>query len=216
MGPASMSASMRAHLSTPVVRKNSIRPVPAPANIRDVSRPAPSGRTRLLLHPDDAGISRLGVAPLLRADPERPGPTPCAGVPHCNGSPTLSKSIASVILIAESANPNIRGGSRQSGVRISRWPLSSTALDDGGAERRLHVTHPFHPLCGREFEVVTYRKNWGDERVYVRGPDDRLLSLPVAWTDMGVASPFVMIAAGRSLFRFEDLLELSRLLEQLG
>jgi hypothetical protein len=70
-------------------------------------------------------------------------------------------------------------------------------------------------LCGREFEVVTYRKNWGDERVYVRGPDDVLLSLPVVWTDMGVPSPFVMVAAGRSLFRFDELLELSRLLEQL-
>jgi Family of unknown function (DUF5372) len=80
----------------------------------------------------------------------------------------------------------------------------------------LRVTHPFHPLCGSKFEVVTYRKNWGDERVYVRGPGDRLLSLPVAWTDMAEISAFVMIAAGRSLFRFEELLELSRLLEQLG
>jgi hypothetical protein len=80
----------------------------------------------------------------------------------------------------------------------------------------LHITHPFHPLCGREFEAVTYRKNWGDERVYVRGPDDQLRSLPVAWTDRGMPSPFVVIAAGRSQFRFEDLLELSRLLEQLG
>jgi Family of unknown function (DUF5372) len=71
-------------------------------------------------------------------------------------------------------------------------------------------------LCGREFEVVTYRKNWGDERVYVRASDDQLLSLPVAWTSIGVASPFVVIAAGRSLFRFEDLLELNRLLERLG
>jgi hypothetical protein len=80
----------------------------------------------------------------------------------------------------------------------------------------LHVTHPFHPLFGREFEIVTYRQNWGDERVYVRGPGDELMSLPVAWTDMGVVCPFVMVGAGRSLFRFEDLLALSHLLEQLG
>jgi hypothetical protein len=33
----------------------------------------------------------------------------------------------------------------------------------------------------------------------------------VAWTDMAEISAFVMIAAGRSLFRFEELLELSRL-----
>jgi hypothetical protein len=80
----------------------------------------------------------------------------------------------------------------------------------------LRVTHPFHPLCGCSFEIVTYRRNWGDERVYVHGPGDRLLSLPVAWTDQGEASAFVMVAAGRSRFRFEELLELSHLLEQLG
>jgi hypothetical protein len=32
---------------------------------------------------------------------------------------------------------------------------------------------------------------------------------------MGVLPPFVVISAGRSPFQFEDLLELSRLLEQL-
>jgi hypothetical protein len=33
---------------------------------------------------------------------------------------------------------------------------------------------------------------------------------------MAEVSTFVMVAAGRSRFRFEELLELSRLLEQLG
>jgi hypothetical protein len=73
----------------------------------------------------------------------------------------------------------------------------------------------FHPQFGREFDIVTYRQNWGDERVYVRGPGDQLVSLPIAWTSMAVAPPFVVISAGRSLFQFEDLLELSRLLGQL-
>jgi len=95
------------------------------------------------------------------------------------------------------------------------WPLSSTAPDSNGAARRLRITHPFHPLCGREFEIVTYRMNWGDERVYVRAQDDELLSLPITWTTLGESSPFVEIAAGRSLFRFEELLELSQLLAQL-
>jgi len=79
----------------------------------------------------------------------------------------------------------------------------------------LRVTHSFHPQFGREFDIVAYRQNWGDERVYVRGPRDQLVSLPIAWTSMGAPSPFVVISAGRSLFQFEDLLELSRLLEQL-
>ena len=32
-------------------------------------------------------------------------------------------------------------------VHIQRWPLSSTALDDDGAARRLHIAHPFHPCA---------------------------------------------------------------------
>jgi hypothetical protein len=42
-----------------------------------------------------------------------------------------------------------------------------------------------------------------------------LLSLPVAWTDIGESAAFVVVAAGRAVFGFEELLELSRLLEQL-
>ena len=93
--------------------------------------------------------------------------------------------------------------------------MSSTAPNDNGAPRRLRVTHPFHPLRGRSFQIVTYRRNWGDKRVYVRGPGGRLLSLPVAWTDIGESSAFVVVAAGRAVFGFEELLELSRLSEQL-
>ena len=36
-------------------------------------------------------------------------------------------------------------------------------------------------------------------------------SLPTSWTDAGTADPFVAIAAGRSLFRVADLIELARL-----
>ena len=95
------------------------------------------------------------------------------------------------------------------------WPSSSTTPDDNAPVGRLRITHLFHPQYGHEFDIVTFRQNWGDARVYVRGPRDELLSLPIAWTTMGVPAPFVVISAGRSLFQFEDLLELSRLLEQL-
>ena len=36
------------------------------------------------------------------------------------------------------------------------------------------VTHPFHPWKGREFTLVSYRKNWGEERVWQRAGGDRL------------------------------------------
>jgi hypothetical protein len=40
-------------------------------------------------------------------------------------------------------------------------------------------------------------------------------SLPRAWTDAGDVDPFIALAAGRSTFRVEDLLELAELLDGL-
>jgi len=40
---------------------------------------------------------------------------------------------------------------------------------------------------------------------------DRICEIPLSWTSLAVEDPFVMVAAGRSWFRFEDLLELARI-----
>jgi hypothetical protein len=77
------------------------------------------------------------------------------------------------------------------------------------------VTHPFHPLCGREFELVTYRQNWGEDRVYFHDDQGRLKSLSARWTSIGPDDPFKVISAGRSVFRTSDLLELVDLLAKL-
>ena len=39
------------------------------------------------------------------------------------------------------------------------------------------MTHPFHPLAGRELEFVKRRRNYGDDLVYVYGVDGELLPL---------------------------------------
>lgn len=77
------------------------------------------------------------------------------------------------------------------------------------------MTHPFHPLCGREFEFVRQRKNWGEDRVWFYDDQGALHGLPAAWTDRAPADPFVVIAAGRSPFRVRDLLALAELLDRL-
>jgi hypothetical protein len=38
---------------------------------------------------------------------------------------------------------------------------------------------------------------------------------PRAWTDVGSADPFVALAGGRAVMRFEDLLRLVKLVEEL-
>jgi hypothetical protein len=79
----------------------------------------------------------------------------------------------------------------------------------------VRVTHPFHPLCGREFEFVARRNNWGEDRVCFHDERGELKSLPAAWTDVVEPDPFVVVAAGRSPFRVEDLLALADLLASL-
>ena len=62
---------------------------------------------------------------------------------------------------------------------------------------------------------MTYRHNWGENRVYFHDEHGRLVSLPAAWTSVFSPDPFVVLSAGRSAFRVQDLLELARLLNSL-
>jgi hypothetical protein len=77
------------------------------------------------------------------------------------------------------------------------------------------VTHPFHPLHGQTFELLTYRFNWGEDRVMYVGPNGRTRSLPVRWTSVAPDDPFVAVAAGRAPFRLEDLLALMALVRDI-
>lgn len=79
----------------------------------------------------------------------------------------------------------------------------------------MRVTHPFHPLSGREFDLAFRRKAWGEDRVFFFDADGNVAGLPAGWTDVGPADPFVVVAAGRSPLRVGELLELARLLEGL-
>ena len=79
--------------------------------------------------------------------------------------------------------------------------------------KHFRVTHPLHPLFGREFELIEYHKTWGEDRVTFRDAEGRLLSIVASCTDVGGIDPFVEIAAGRSFFRYEDLVRLADLLE---
>jgi hypothetical protein len=80
----------------------------------------------------------------------------------------------------------------------------------------VRVTHPFHPLAGREFLFIALRQTWGEDRVFFYGENGTVCSLPAGWTDALPADVFVTVAAGRSAFRVADLVALSELLTGLG
>ena len=87
-----------------------------------------------------------------------------------------------------------------------------TAANPADAAQVVQITHPFHPWFGRSFEVVTTQSAWGEDRVFVQ-EKGRLCGLPVSWTDAAPADPFVVVAAFRSLWRTEDLVRLTELVQ---
>jgi hypothetical protein len=87
---------------------------------------------------------------------------------------------------------------------------------DLSALPRVRVTHPFHPLAGRELEFVKRRHNWRADRVYVRDDGGALVSLPAAWTDAVAEDPFVVVASGRAPFHLAGLVAVSELVASLA
>jgi len=63
--------------------------------------------------------------------------------------------------------------------------------------------------------LVSYRKNWGEDRVFFDLGGNRLMSLPARWTDVLPPDPLVVTAQGRSPFRADDLLQLAEFLQQI-
>ncbi|HWH60818.1 MAG TPA: DUF5372 family protein [Terriglobales bacterium] len=83
----------------------------------------------------------------------------------------------------------------------------------GSTAGRFRITHPFHPLRGAEFELVTRKLTWGEDRVFYYGPSGKLKSLLTSVTDVASVDAFDRMSAGRSAFRVDDLLELRRLFD---
>jgi hypothetical protein len=78
------------------------------------------------------------------------------------------------------------------------------------------VTHPFHPLFGQQFPLLSQRNTWGDPRIlFYDTTTGRVRSISTAWTNLAPPDPFVQRAAGRALLRLTDLQELVRLVSVL-
>jgi len=71
-------------------------------------------------------------------------------------------------------------------------------------------------LFGEQFKPVGYWRRDGERRVYFYNADRRLVSIPQAFTSLAAPDPFLVLSAGRSHFRVEDLLELSHLIKTIN
>ena len=77
------------------------------------------------------------------------------------------------------------------------------------------ITHPFHPLSGREFEALACKEYSGEQRVCFLDKKGRQCEIPLSWTDLAAEDPVTILASGKSWFRATDLVELACLVEGL-
>ncbi len=115
-----------------------------------------------------------------------------------------------------------RAGRRDGRLRLTgrtarhrRWRELSIAPPASGEAQTFRVTHPFHPLRGRTFQLLDCRQTWGEDRVYFQDDSGQLARLPLQWTDVAPDDPTVVVGGGRAHFRYDDLCRLADLLTRL-
>jgi len=102
----------------------------------------------------------------------------------------------------------------RSGGACRRRQALRTAPLQSELTRRFRVIHPFHPLCSHEYEVLEFRRDWGRDYVAFYDETERVVTIPIAWTDLeGEGDPFVVLSGCRAYFRPVDLLALADLIE---
>ena len=117
-------------------------------------------------------------------------------------------------------NRRPRRGARIGSVGRNSWRGCSSTLSTAGHPAEVtadpvRITHPFHPRCGQSLDVIVCRFQWGEERVFYRDPHGHRASLPACWTSLAPPDPYLTVAASRSRFRLQDLLDLAALLEEV-
>ena len=81
--------------------------------------------------------------------------------------------------------------------------------------RLVRITHPFHPLSGKDLACVGERYNRYGRRFLLRVDEVAVCSVPLQWTDLAALDPEVILGKQRALFRVVDLLELARLVDEM-
>lgn len=91
----------------------------------------------------------------------------------------------------------------------------STTPDNANGEQSFTITHPFHPLSGQTLLLLSQSYAWGEERVFFADPQThKVRSLPLAWTNLALPDPFLIVAGDKAVLRFEDLQQLVQFLRQ--
>lgn len=79
----------------------------------------------------------------------------------------------------------------------------------------MRITHPFHPLRGKPFDLVEHRYVFTESYLYFLDECGQLREIPAVWTDFVSGDVFVEHAAGRSPLHAGRLRELADLVARM-
>jgi hypothetical protein len=76
------------------------------------------------------------------------------------------------------------------------------------------ITHPFHPLCGQQVEIIRIR--WGaDPDLIVRLSDGLHAAVAVDWTDYAASTDLDPPTASSHLLDFDGLCQAVQLIDRI-
>src|SRR5215472_16822568 len=93
--------------------------------------------------------------------------------------------------------------------------LEQTALEPHSPLGWVEISHPFHPLRGRRFEVLKKRRVAGVDTLILRELERGTYSVPRAWTDWADPSPYDSLTLPPHRLAADFLFELVALLDAL-
>ena len=101
-------------------------------------------------------------------------------------------------------------------TQITAFPRSEqTALVHSSGLGWAQISHPFHPLRGRRFEVLKKRRRAGVETLILRELERGTLSIAREWTDWADPTPYDALTLPPYRLAADSLFELVALLEAL-
>jgi hypothetical protein len=107
--------------------------------------------------------------------------------------------------------------SRSLGIRNSGYRrLEQTALVPHSPLGWAEISHPFHPLRGRRFEVLKKRRVAGIDTLILRELERGTLSVPREWTDWADPSAYDSLTLPPYRLAADCLFELAALVEALS
>lgn len=91
----------------------------------------------------------------------------------------------------------------------------STAPNAVDEAQTFRIVHPFHPLSGKEYILITHKLNWGEDRVSFKDEKGEYHCIPSTWTNINPPDLYERNGNDKSFFRINDLIEVREIIRKL-